>query len=296
MKEIWRALLEVGEGAGPAALVTVVSARGSTPQKPGAKMLVYADGRIVGTIGGGCLEAEMARRARQAIATGRTLLTEFDLTPEQAGEDGLICGGRMEVFIEPLERTPTLCVLGAGHVAVPLAALAHRCGFRVEVLDDRVQFVNAERFPDADTLFVEPFSAAATRLTLGSDTYAVVATRGHAGDLEALAAVVGRGLRYVGLVGSRAKAVHLLSALRERGASAEDLAAIHVPVGLAIGAVSPEEIAVSILAEMIAVRRGVDPRRSGSLRIELPLALGPRGSDDDPTRLGSDVARDDSTS
>ena len=272
MREIWQALLEVEDGGGPAALVTIVAARGSTPQKPGAKMIVFADGRTVGTIGGGCLEAELARRARQAIASGRSTLAEFELTPEQAGAEGLICGGKMQVFIEPLERTPTLCILGAGHIAMPLAALAHRCGFRVEVLDDRAQFVNAERFPEA-ALIVEPFSAAASRLTLGADTYAVVATRGHAGDLEALQAVVGRGLRYVGLVGSRSKAVHLLAALRERGVSAEDLAAIHVPVGLAIGAVSPEEIAVSILAEMIAVRRGVDPRTSGSLRQDLPAAL-----------------------
>src|SRR5438093_1196392 len=168
-------------------------------------MLVYPDGRIVGTIGGGCVEAEMTWRARQAIEARKPQVASYDLTPDQAGEDGLVCGGRMQVFIEPIEGTPTLCLFGAGHVAQPLARMAKAAGFRVQVADDRIKFANRERFPDVDLLVVEDFATAAGQMTLGPNTYAVVVTRGHKGDAEALRAVVGKGLRFVGLLGSRPK-------------------------------------------------------------------------------------------
>src|SRR5262245_25150318 len=236
-------------------------------------MLVHADGRIVGTIGGGCVEAEMTWRARQVIDTRRPQLASYDLTPDQAGEDGLVCGGRMEAFIEPIESTPTLCIFGAGHVAAPLARMARSVGFRVEVADDRVKFANRERFPDADAVLVDGFAAAAARMTLGRNSYAVVVTRGHGGDPEALEAVIGKGLRYVGLLGSRPKLVHVAAALEERGLTPDALAEIRCPLGLEIGAMTPEEIAVSILAEMIAVRRGVEPSAIRPMAAELPGRL-----------------------
>src|SRR2546426_1674208 len=236
-------------------------------------MVVYPDGRIVGTIGGGCVEAEMTWRARQVIDTRRPQLASYDLTPDQAGEDGLVCGGRMQVFIEPIEGTPVLCLFGAGHVAQPLARMAKAAGFRVQVADDRIKFANRERFPDVDLLVVEEFATAAGKMTLGPNTYAVVVTRGHKGDAEALRAVVGKGLRFVGLLGSRPKLVHLVSGLEESGVPVEDLAEIHCPLGIEIGAVSPEEIAVSVLAEMIAVRRGVPPSAVGPMKMELPGRL-----------------------
>jgi len=270
VREVLEAALEAEARGERAALVTVVATEGSTPQKAGARMLVYGDGRIFGTIGGGCLEAEMSWRAREAIEASRPRLVSYDLTPDQAGEDGLVCGGRMQVFIEPIEGTPVLCLFGAGHVAQPLARMAKACGFRVEVADDRVKFANAERFPEADAIVVEEFTAAAGRLTLGPNSYAIVVTRGHKGDGDALRAVLGRGLRFVGLLGSRPKVVHIFAALEEQGVSREDLARVHAPLGLEIGAQTPEEIAVSILAEMIAVRRGVDPTRSASMKMELP--------------------------
>jgi xanthine dehydrogenase accessory factor len=245
-------------------------------------MLVYVDGRIVGTIGGGCLEAEMTWRAREAIEGRRPKLVSYDLTPEQAGEDGLVCGGRMQVFIEPIEGTAVLCLFGAGHVAQPLARMAKACGFRVEVADDRVKFANAERFPEADLVVVEAFEAAAAKMTLGPNSYAVVVTRGHKGDAEALRAVVGRGLRFVGLLGSRPKVVHIFAALREQGVKADDLDAVHAPLGLEIGAQTPDEIAVSILAEMIAVRRGVDLAQVRSMKMELPGRLSPVRNTDRP--------------
>lgn len=273
MREVLEAALRAERDGEPAALVTVIATEGSTPQKAGAKMVVHADGRIVGTIGGGCVEAEMIRRARQAVGTRRSELAAYDLTPDQAGEDGLVCGGRMQVFIEPIEATPTLLLFGAGHVAQPLARLAKGVGFRVEVADDRVKFANPERFPEADLVVVDGFAAAAARMTVGRGSYAVVVTRGHRGDADALQAVLGRGLRFVGLLGSRPKAVHVMSELEERGVGPELLAEIHVPLGVEIGAQTPEEIAVSILAELIAVRRGVDPIAVRPMRMELPGRL-----------------------
>lgn len=269
MREVFLAALDAERHDEAAALVSVIATEGSTPQKAGAKMVVYADGRIVGTIGGGCLEAEMIRRARHAIETRRSQLASYDLTPDQAGEDGLVCGGRMQVFIEPIEGVPTLLLFGAGHVAQPLARLAKSVGFRVEVADDRVKFANAERFPDADCVLVEAFAEAAAKMTIGRSSYAVVVTRGQKGDADALQAVLGKGLRFVGLLGSRPKAVHVMSELEERGVETAALAEIHVPLGVEIGAQSPEEIAVSIMAELIAVRRGVPASAVRPMKMEL---------------------------
>ena len=273
MKEVLEAALRAEESGEPAALVTVISTEGSTPQKAGAKMVVYPDGRIVGTIGGGCVEAEMTWRARTVIDSRRPQTASYELTPEQAGEDGLICGGRMEVFLEPLLGTPTLCLVGAGHVAQPLARMARAAGFRVEVADDRVKFANPDRFPDADRILVDDYPEAARQMTLGPNSYAVVVTRGHKGDADALQAVLGRGLRFVGLLASRPKLVHIVAELEERGVAPEELAKVHSPLGLEIGATTPEEIAVSVLAEMIAVRRGVDPSAIRPMKMELPGRL-----------------------
>jgi xanthine dehydrogenase accessory factor len=215
----------------------------------------------------------MTWRARQAIEDRRPQVASYELTADQAGEDGLICGGRMEVFIEPIEGTPTLCLFGAGHVAQPLARMAKAAGFRVEVTDDRLKFANRERFPEADLVIVEECAAAAAQMTLGPDTYAVVVTRGHRGDEEALAACLGKGLRFVGLLASRPKFVHIAVALEERGIPPEQVATIHAPLGLDLGAVTPEEIAVSVLAEMIAVRRGVEAGRIRPMKMELPGRL-----------------------
>jgi xanthine dehydrogenase accessory factor len=273
VKDVLEAALRAELSGEPAALVTVVATEGSTPQKAGAKMLVYPDGRIVGTIGGGCVEAEMTWRARQAIESRKPQMASYELTADQAGEDGLVCGGRMQVFIEPVESTPTLCLFGAGHVAQPLARMAKAAGFRVEVVDDRVKFASRDRFPEADLVLVEEFAAAASRMTLGRNTYAVVVTRGHKGDGEALQSLIGRGLRYVGLLGSKPKLVHLVAGLEDKGLPPEALGEIRCPLGLEIGAVTPDEIAVSILAEMIAIRRGVPASAIRPMKMDLPGRL-----------------------
>jgi len=266
MREVLEAALRADEAGDSAALVTVVSTEGSTPRKAGAKMLVFADGRTVGTIGGGCVEAEASRLARRAIEERRVATASFDLAPDTIGEDGHACGGRMQVLVEPIEGRPTLCLFGAGHVAQPLARMAKACGFRVEVADDRDRFASRERFPDADRILVEGFAGAAAAMTLGRNSFAVVVTRGHRADAEALRAVLGRGLRYVGLLGSKSKMLQVFTTLEEDGVAAADLARVHCPVGLDIGAETPEEIAVSILAEMITVRRGREVESQAEVR------------------------------
>jgi xanthine dehydrogenase accessory factor len=257
----------------PAAFVTVVGSQGSTPQRPGARMLVLADGAVHGTIGGGCVEAEMARRARGAIENGRPVLTTYDLTPEQAGEEGLVCGGRMEVFIEPLEATPDLAILGAGHVARPLCALAAMAGFRVAVLDDREKYATEERFPEATRVVVSAFESAAETLRLTPRSFVVVVTRGHQGDATAIAACLPLQPRFLGLLGSRAKMVHVFASLAQRGFTSEDLSRVETPVGIEIGAETPEEIAVSIVARMISVRRGIGADRIRSMAAPVPGRL-----------------------
>lgn len=237
--------------------MTVVRTQGSTPQRAGAKMLVFADGRTVGTIGGGCYENEAALKARESLATRRQSLLHYELNDDFAQENGLICGGRMDVHVDPLEPAPTLFIIGAGHVGWHLARAAADAGFRIHVIDDREKFANADRFPGA-AISVEPIPDWLERAALPSSAYVAVLTRGHQHDLDAIRALATRDLRYLGLIGSRAKVVRIKDALVAEGMPAESLARIHSPIGLDIGAVTPAEIAISILAELIATRRGVD--------------------------------------
>lgn len=249
------AALERGE---PVALVTIVRSNGSTPQRTGAKMLVYADGRTVGTIGGGCYENDALGKAREAIASGKPTLVKYDLNDDFVQESGLICGGQMEVYIDPLAPQAELFVIGAGHVGWHLARAARDVGFRIHVVDDREKFANAERFPGAAEIVVEDIADWLHRTEVPSGAYVVIVTRGHTHDFDALRALAARDLRYLGLIGSRAKVARIFGALEKEGMPAECLARVHAPIGLEIGAVSPAEIAISILAELIAVRRGID--------------------------------------
>ena len=242
------------------ALVTVVRAQGSTPQRAGAKMLVWADGRTVGTIGGGCYENDAFWKAREAIATGRPSLLHYELNDDFAQENGLICGGRMDVHIDPLAPSPRLFIIGAGHVGLHLAKAAAEVGFRIHVVDDREKFANAERFPGADVV-VEPIPEWLHRAELPAASYVVVVTRGHQHDLDAMRAMAARDLKYLGLIGSRAKVTRIFDALLAEGMPTECLQRVHAPIGLEIGAVTPAEIAISILAQLIAVSRGVDTSR-----------------------------------
>ena len=239
------------------ALVTVVRAQGSTPQRAGAKMLVWPDGRTIGTIGGGCYENDAFWKAREAIASGRPSLVHYELNDDFAQENGLICGGRMDVHIDPLAPSPGLYIIGAGHVGYHLARVALDAGFRIHVVDDREKFANAERFPGAE-IVVQPIPEWLAHAEIPPSAYVVIVTRGHQNDLDAVRSLSNRTLKYLGLIGSRAKIARIYDALREEGVSPDALARIHAPIGLEIGAVTPAEIAISILAELIAVRRGAE--------------------------------------
>ena len=221
-------------------------------------MLVFADGRTIGTIGGGCYENDAAGKAREAIATGTPALVKYDLNDDFVQESGLICGGQMEVYIDPIAPAPPLYIVGAGHVGSHLAQFAAEAGFRIHVIDDREKFANRERFPAADSIVVDDISAWLHAADIPATAYVVVVTRGHTHDFEAIRALAARDLRYLGLIGSRAKVARIFDALDKEGMPAECLDRVHAPIGLDIGAITPAEIAVSILAELIATRHGKD--------------------------------------
>ena len=223
-------------------------------------MLVFADGRTIGTIGGGCYENDACLKAREALTSGRQVLAHYDLNDDFAQENGLICGGQMDVHIDPLAPAARLYIVGAGHVGWHLARAAADTEFRVHVVDDREKFANRERFPHADDVIVEPIDDWLHRSEIPASSFVVIVTRGHQNDLEAMRALAARDLRYLGLIGSRAKVARIRKLLMSEGMPPECLDRVHAPIGLEIGAVTPAEIAISILAQLIAIRRGVAQR------------------------------------
>jgi xanthine dehydrogenase accessory factor len=255
-QEVFSALSEALQRGEEVALVTITSSTGSTPQRVGAKMLVYADGRTVGTIGGGCYENEAFWKAREAIKTRKPINLRYELNDDFAQENGLVCGGQMDIFVEPVEPSPELYVIGAGHVGFFVAKMAHEVAFKVHVVDDREKFANIERFGPGIDVIVDHIPTWLASHTLPPTAYVVIVTRGHTHDLDALRALVASPHRYIGLIGSKAKVKRIYDMLLEEGATKESLKAVHAPIGLDIGATTPQEIAVSILAEMIAVKHG----------------------------------------
>lgn len=275
MRSLFGAIDEVLARGEAVALVTIVRAQGSTPQRVGARMLVFEDGRTLGTIGGGCYEQDAFGKARLALQTGRPSLAHYDLNDDFAEEQGLICGGQMDVFIDPLTPTPRVCIVGAGHVGYHTAQLAATVGFRVVVVDDRASFADAARFPTAERVDVADIPDWLRTADIGPRDYLVIVTRGHREDLEALRAALDRDTAYVGLIGSKAKIARLYARLGEDGDETTKMARVHAPIGLDLGAVSPEEIAVSIVAELIAHRRGRLQPRAGADNGEAARAAQP---------------------
>ena len=261
-QEVFAALAEALQRGEEVALVTIVASTGSTPQRVGAKMLVYADGRTVGTIGGGCYENDAFWKAREAIKARRPVNLKFELNDDFAQETGLVCGGQMEVFVEPVEPSPELYVFGAGHVGHFVAKMAHEVAFRVHVIDDREKFANAERFGEGIDVIVDHIPTWLQSHQLPATAYAVIVTRGHTHDLDALRALAGSPLRYLGLIGSKAKVKRIFDELLDEGMATESLLGVHAPIGLDIGAIAPQEIAVSIVAELIAVKHGKSAENS----------------------------------
>jgi len=250
--ELWRTLAGWIDEGHPCALCTVVRVRGAAPRRPGARLVVRGDGASAGTVGGGALELEVTRQAREVLAAGEPRLLSFDLEPDLH----MLCGGQAEVFIEPMQPPDRLYLFGAGHIGQALAPMAARLGFAVTVIDDRPAMASPERFPEASG-FVGSF-AATEWSSLPFDlerTYCVVVSPSHAIDFEVARELLRRPSHYVGMIGSRKKRRATEESLRAAGINVDRIADLHSPIGEPIGAETPEEIAVSILAELVRVRR-----------------------------------------
>jgi len=250
--EIYEEIVRLKREGRPSALATIVQCTGSSPQKEGSKLLVREDGSIMGTLGGGCLEAEVIQASLMTIKDGSSRTIPFELTERHGG---LVCGGKVLVYIEPVLPRPELIILGAGHVGRALSTLAKFSGFRVTVVDDREEFANRENIPDAAETIVHDFGTIFSKIRADEKTWVLIATRGHNHDLDALRASLGTGARYLGLLGSKRKRALLFKILKDEGFSTEDISRVIIPVGLPIGSVTPEEIAVSIMAQIIQMRR-----------------------------------------
>jgi xanthine dehydrogenase accessory factor len=343
MKNTYEQIEELIAGGESIATATVITTQGSTPREVGAKMVIRPTGETLGTIGGGCGEAEVWQAAMDALKDGQRRIVTLDLTGDITLDTEMVCGGVMNVFIdlwdagdleilqaankamkgdgrfamvtplttddsrphmlvlpegetvgslgdhgadasmlpsaletleeggsltipgtetqaamfiEVLVASPTLFIAGAGHIAVPLARMGAMLGFRVVVLDDRPTFANEERFPDADEVLAAPFGETLASYPLDGQTYVVLMTRGHAHDLECLTEVIDKPVAYLGMIGSQRRVKGVLGLIREKGHAEELQSRVHAPIGLDIGALTPEEIALSVMAEVVKARRG----------------------------------------
>lgn len=260
--DVFRETILTLESGQPAALVTVVASSGMTPAKPGFKMLVRPDGKTRGSVGGGALEARAVEAGLAAIRDRASARLSFAGECGGLAELGMVCGGGIELFVDYISPGPEVWVFGGGHVGLAVGELAAFAGFRVTLVDDRPEFADAERAPWAHSVMACDFGEAAARAPRGLDSYVVIVTRGHVWDAQVLQQVLSLNPRpyYVGMMGSKPKVKSCLEGLRAKGVSEETLAAVHAPIGLAIGGDSPREIAVSVVAEMVAARNGRDPK------------------------------------
>ncbi len=250
------------------ALATIVQVRGSIPSYESAKLLVREDGSMMGTIGGGCVEAEVWNAAREVLETEKPKHLNFNLGQNAAYDNGLICGGQLDIFVEPIIPQPCAVIFGAGHISKSLAKVAGLAGFSVTVVDDRESFANRDRFPDVDDVLAGEYEGVFPRLEVNENSYLVIVTRGHRDDMRVLRWAVDTPARYIAMIGSKRKVISVIRELEKEGIPAEKFESVFSPMGFDIGAVTPEEIAISVAAEMIAVRRSPDsPWRSLSKSI-----------------------------
>lgn len=258
--DIYEEIVRLREQGRRGAVATIVNVRGSIPSFETAKMLVRDDGSIVGTIGGGCVEAEVWQAARQVMESEKPRTLTFNLNQNPKLDTGLVCGGTLDIFIEPVLPAACLYIFGAGHVAFHLYQVASNAGFEVMVVDDRENYANRERFPHAKEVIAEDYEQAMARLSPADNSYIVIVTRGHRDDMRVLRWAVQTRAPYVGMIGSKRKTITIFRELVKEGISEQSFERVHAPVGLDIGAITPEEIAVAITAELIAARRRVERR------------------------------------
>ncbi len=239
------------------ALATIVHTNGSIPSFESSRMLVREDGSIAGTIGGGCVEADVWAAAKEVMHKEVPRKLTFHLNDEASYDNGLICGGTLEVFVEPILPQPVVYLFGGGHVSMAVAKAAHAAGFGVGVIDDREAFANSQRFPMAHEIYAS-YQDAFEKLKPNGSSYLVIVTRGHKEDMRVLAWAVRTQARYIGMIGSKRKVLSVYKALQIEGYRMDEFDRVFAPIGLEIGALSPEEIAISIVAELISVRRNAD--------------------------------------
>ena len=257
--DIFEEIVQLRKAGRKGALATIVEVQGSIPSHESSKILVRDDGSIVGTVGGGCVEAEVWSVAQEVMREEKPRRLHFNLNAKPEYDSGLICGGSVDIFVEPILATPTAYVLGGGHVGLNVAKIAKLAGFDVVLADDREAFANRERFPEAFEIHAGPWSDIFPKLAINGHSYLVLVTRGHKGDLDCLRWALSTPARYIGMIGSRRKFIEISKVLEREGVTTDELARVHSPIGLDIGALAPEEIAVAVVAEMIAVRRNTTP-------------------------------------
>jgi xanthine dehydrogenase accessory factor len=253
--DIFEEIVRMRRAGERGALATIVHTNGSIPSYESSRMLVREDGSIAGTIGGGCVEADVWAAAKEVIELEQPRKMTFNLNHEAEYDAGLICGGTVEIFVEPILPQPKLYIFGGGHISTAVARVAAGAGFAIGIADDRVAFANPDRFPMAGEIYTT-YEEAYQRIKPGASSFLLIVTRGHKDDMRVLAWAVRTGARYIGMIGSKRKVISVYQALEREGIPSEKFDHVHAPVGLEIGALTPDEIAISIAAELIAVRRG----------------------------------------
>ena len=256
--DIYEEIVRLRQEGRRGAIATIVNVRGSIPSFETAKMLIRDDGSILGTVGGGCVEAEVWQAAREVMESEKPRTITFNLNQDPKYDTGLVCGGTLDIFIEPVLPPASLYIFGAGHVALSLYRTAKTAGFDINVIDDRNSYANRERFPEAKEVVAEDFDRAMAKISPSEISYIVIVTRGHHDDMRVLRWAVQTQARYIGMIGSKRKTITIFRELVKEGIPEHLFERVHAPVGLDIGAITPEEIAVAITAELIAVRRRVE--------------------------------------
>lgn len=243
------------------ALATIVNVSGSIPSAAAAKMLVRDDGSILGTVGGGCVENDVRKGAMTVMQEQKPKTFNFNLNQQPDDDTGLVCGGSLQVFVEPITPSPLLYIFGAGHVGYNIYRVALIAGFGVVVADDRDTFANRERFPEALDVHAGDMDLIMSQIDPPDNSYIAIVTRGHRHDLQVLRWAVDTKATYIGMIGSGRKVLTVFEQLEKEGISHESLDRVYAPIGLQLGTVTPEEIAVSVVAELIGIHR----------RCEIPL-------------------------
>ena len=253
MEDIFEEIVKIRAEGGEAALATITAIKGSTPRSEGSKMLIRSDGSTVGSVGGGIAEAQVCKEAMEVIKECKTRMLHFNLTEKKGAEEGMICGGNMDILIEPVMTSPNLYVFGGGHISFSISKIGKMLGFKVTIIDDRPEFANSDRFPEADEIIAQDLKEVFLKINVNKSSYIVIVTRGHLQDELVLEWAVKTEAKYIGMIGSKKKFTLTKKHLEDKF-KLKEIKRIHCPIGLDINAQTPEEIAVSIISEIIKVK------------------------------------------